>query len=168
MMRLKNKNGGFTIAEMLVALAVMAMLLTAVAVAFNASAINYDENKDMFDAINMGRQAMMRITNQLRTAKAVELPTNEANTRCSFVAADDANIRFCYHSDAKTVYLHPLAGGHPTAYHVLCRDVTSLTFSRTVVAGSPSYVKNVQISMTITVGGQRQTINSAVVLRKTL
>jgi prepilin-type N-terminal cleavage/methylation domain-containing protein len=161
----KNKRCGFTIAEMLVALAVTGILLTAVAVAFNASAINYNENRDMFNAINMGRQAMMRMTSQLRTATAVELPTNEANTRCSLVTAENTNIRFCFHNAAKTVYLHPLVSGNPTASYPLCQNVSAMTFSRTVVSG---VVKSVQISMTINVDNTSQTITSAVVLRKTL
>ena len=36
---------GFTIVELLLALAIGAMLLVAVAVAFNASAMNYQENE---------------------------------------------------------------------------------------------------------------------------
>jgi prepilin-type N-terminal cleavage/methylation domain-containing protein len=162
----KNKKCGFTIAEMLVALAVMALLLTAVAVAFNASAQNYDQNKDMFNAVNMGRQAMLRMTTQLRTASAVD--TAEANTQCSFFDAANANVRFLYDSNAKTIYLYPDLINHSTTHYVLCSNVTAMTFTRTVVVGSPSYVKSVQMSMTITVGDSSQTITSAVVLRKTL
>jgi prepilin-type N-terminal cleavage/methylation domain-containing protein len=166
MMAKKNK-GGFTIAEMLVALAVMALLLTAVAVAFNASAINYNENKDMFNVVNMGRQAMMRMTSQLRTAIAVA-PT-EANTQCSLITADNQNIRFRYDSTAQVVYLSNLdASSNITASYALCRNVTAMTFTRTVVTGTPTYVKSVQMSMTVTVGDSSQTIASAVVLRKVL
>jgi prepilin-type N-terminal cleavage/methylation domain-containing protein len=169
-MTAKKNKFGFTIAEMLVALAVMAILLTAVAVAFNASAINYGENKDMFDTINMGRQAMMRMTSQLRTAVAVKLEADEIvnpkDRGCTFLTADGKEFRFCYHADTKTVYLHPLdASGHKTADHVLCQNVTAMTFNRTVVSG---VVKSVQIPMTVTVGNSSQTIASAVVLRKTL
>ncbi len=47
---------GFTIAELLLALAVAGMLLAAVAFAFNASIINYRENEDIFKAINSKRR----------------------------------------------------------------------------------------------------------------
>jgi prepilin-type N-terminal cleavage/methylation domain-containing protein len=162
----KNKRCGFTVAELLVALAVMALLLTAVAVAFNASAINYEENKDMFNAINMGRQAIARMTNQLRTANAVA--TAEAATQCSFFDTANANVRFLYDSTAKILYLYPDLANNPSTRYVLCNNIAAMTFARTVVTGSPNYVKSVQMSMTITVGGSSQTIASAVVLRKTL
>lgn len=160
----KNKKYGFTIAEMLVALAVMGILLTAVAVAFNASATNYNENQDMFNATNAGRQAMMRMTTQLRTASAVA-PT-EANTQCSLVTADNQSVRFRYDSTAHVLYLSYLdAGSNITSSYALCRNVTEMTFNRTVVSG---VVKSVQMSMTVTVGNNSQTIASAVVLRKAI
>ncbi len=70
---------GFTIAELLLALAIASILLATVATAFNASIINYRENEDMFKVINSARQSLFRITSQLRTADAVEpsAPVNE-------------------------------------------------------------------------------------------
>lgn len=65
----KNKAAGFTIAELLLALAITALLLAAVAAAFNASVINYRENERIFRTINSARQALSRITSQLRTAR---------------------------------------------------------------------------------------------------
>ena len=50
-MRTTKYKTGFTIAELLMALAISAMLLVAVAVAFNASAMNYQENEDIFNTI---------------------------------------------------------------------------------------------------------------------
>ena len=41
-------SGGFTFAELLIALVVTGILLAAVATAFNASIINYQENEDIF------------------------------------------------------------------------------------------------------------------------
>jgi prepilin-type N-terminal cleavage/methylation domain-containing protein len=158
-----NKTLGFTIAEMLVALAVMAILLTAVAVAFNASAMNYNENTEMFNSLNTGRQAMLRITNQLRTAQQVPDTVAETNptVQCSFTPADSNQIcRFRYDSNAKTVYLD--SNGHSYA---LCNNVAAMTFNRTPATG---IVKRVLMSMTITVGNQSQTIPGAVVIRKTL
>jgi len=83
---------GFTIVELLISLAISAMLLVAVAVAFNASAINYQENEDIFRAINNSRQALFRITSQLRTAKGVDstAPINE----CSFITAAGEDITY--------------------------------------------------------------------------
>jgi prepilin-type N-terminal cleavage/methylation domain-containing protein len=164
----ENKRDGFTIAELLVALAITAILLTAVAVAFNASAINYNENAEMFNALNRGRQAMLRITNQLRTANAVA--TTEAATQCSFFDATNTNVRVLYDNTDKIIYLYPDLTNHSTTRYMLCNNVTAMTFTRTVGvdSGGHTCVKNVQMSMTVTVGDNSQQITGAVVLRKTL
>jgi prepilin-type N-terminal cleavage/methylation domain-containing protein len=161
----KYKTSGFTIAEMLLALAVMAMLLTAVAVAFNASATNYNENKDTFNAINTARQALMRMTNELRTAEANSIPSSEAATQCSFTTAEGRISKFRFNSNSHEVYLDYIDSGGNSHSPLLCDHVSAMTWTRWPTTGM---VKGVQMSMTITVGGTTKTINSAVVLRKTL
>jgi prepilin-type N-terminal cleavage/methylation domain-containing protein len=159
-MRMLNKSG-FTIAEMLVALAVMAILLTAVAIAFNASAINYNENSEMFKALNGGRQAMMRMTTQFRTAEQVPVTETDPNIQCSFTPADSNQVcRFRYDNAAKAVYLDSAGNSY-----LLCDNVTAMKFNRWAVTG---VVKGVQMSMTVTVGNDSQTITGAAVLRRTL
>src|SRR5512134_2510895 len=84
---------GFTIIECLIGLAISAILLAAVAVAFNASIINYRENEDMFWSVNNARQALARMTSEVRTGyfnpniNPVQL--TEPNTQCSFFTASD-------------------------------------------------------------------------------
>jgi prepilin-type N-terminal cleavage/methylation domain-containing protein len=58
--------GGFTLAEILIALAITGLLLAAVAVTFNASVMGYQENEAIFKTVNDGRQALFRITTQDR------------------------------------------------------------------------------------------------------
>ena len=65
--RSTKSAAGFTIAELLIALAITGILLAAVAVAFNASFTNYRENEDIFKSINKARQVLFRITTQIRT-----------------------------------------------------------------------------------------------------
>ncbi|MEE9369985.1 MAG: prepilin-type N-terminal cleavage/methylation domain-containing protein, partial [Sedimentisphaerales bacterium] len=66
-------TGGFTIVELLISLAIAALLLAAIAVAFNASVINYRENEDIFKTVNNTRQALSRITTDLRTGHSFKL-----------------------------------------------------------------------------------------------
>lgn len=157
------KSNGFTIAEMLVSLAVMAILLTAMAVAFNASATNYKENAEIFNAINTGRQAMLRMTNQFRTAQRNSIPTSETNPtiQCSFVPVDSNQFsRFRFDNAGKAVYLD--SGGNS---YLLCDHVSAMNFNRWVVG---TEVKGVQMSMTITVGNENRTISGAAVLRRAM
>jgi len=58
---------GFTIAELLLSLAITAILLAGMAVAFNASMTNYQQNEDIFKSVNSARQALFRMTTQIRT-----------------------------------------------------------------------------------------------------
>jgi prepilin-type N-terminal cleavage/methylation domain-containing protein len=165
----KNYRCGFTIAELLVALAVTAILLTAVAVAFNASAINYNENTEMFKALNTGRQAMLRMTNQLRTANSAS--TTDPNSRCYFWTGDTPSLHrgFRYaNNEVDLVYLD--SAGNVTASYMLCENVADMKFTRTTGLDSNNQpcVKSVQMSMKITVGDNSQKVTGAVVLRKTL
>jgi len=160
-MRNTKHNRGFTIVEMLIALAITAILLTAIAVAFNASIINYTENQNIFKAINSVRQALSRITTQVRTGMVD--PNNISDqTRCKVLCADGSTVTYRYESGAQKLYLN--TGGTD---HLLCDNVTAMTFKKD--NGTPTGdVKSVQISMTVVSGDVRQTVSAAAVVRKVL
>jgi len=158
--------GAFTVVEALVALAVVSILLVAVAVAFNASAINYRENNDIFKAVNGARQALFRITTQLRTADAVnpDALTNE----CSLITAGGEDITFRYNSADKKLYLVTNDDLTDDDY-VLCNNVTAMTFTKdTVTEGSQTKVKSVQISITVAAGDTQRMVSAAAVIRRNL
>jgi type II secretory pathway pseudopilin PulG len=158
--------GAFTIAEVLIALAVVSILLAAVAVAFNASAINYRENSDIFNAVNNARQALFRMTTQLRTADAVN-PDSLSN-ECSLITAGGDDITYRYNSSAKKLYL--ITNDITTdSDYVLCDNVTAMTFTKDIVTeGSQTKVKSVQISMTVAAGDIQRTLSAAAVIRRNL
>jgi prepilin-type N-terminal cleavage/methylation domain-containing protein len=156
----------FTLAELLIALAVTAMILAAVATAFNASIINYKQNKDLFQAVNNSRQALSRITTQLRSATAVDTasPTNE----CTLITAAGEDITYQYNSSDSTLYLVTNDDLTDEDY-IICEDVTAVTFTKqTDSDGGPTFVKSMLISMVITVDDISQTVSSAVVIRRNL
>ena len=160
-MRNKRYHRGFTIVEMLIALAITAILLTAIAVAFNASIINYTENQNIFKAINSVRQALSRITTQVRTGMVD--PNNISDqTRCKVLCADGSTVTYRYESVEQKLYLD--ASG---VNHLLCDNVAAMTFKKD--NGTPTGdVKSVQISMTVVSGDVRQTVSAAAVVRKVL
>jgi prepilin-type N-terminal cleavage/methylation domain-containing protein len=155
------RRPAFTMIECLLGLAISAVLLTAVAVAFNASLVNYRENERMYVTINSGRQALTRITTQLRTADAVDLaaPANE----CSFITAEGDDITYEYRAAANTLYL-VLDDG--TEY-VLCENVTGANFTRTLTDDGLA-CKSVQISLSVEDGDYERTLSAAAVVRKNL
>ncbi len=161
----KSNPNGFTIVEMLMALMIMGMLLAAVAVAFHASSLSYRHNEEMYRAMTTARAALLRITNDIRTADAVAV--TEPAGQCSMVTAAGSDITYLYNSGDSTLYL--VTNDDTTdADYVLCSGVTSITFDRATVPDDAGKIRNVQISMTVTAGSNSQTISTAAVLRKNL
>jgi len=163
MKKTRNKTG-FTIAELLIALAISGILLAAVAVAINGSVINYEQNEDIFKTINSARQALFRITTQLRTANAAD--PNSPSNQCTFITADGENITYDFRAANKKLYLITNSDGQE---YLLCDNVTAMTFTKNVVTeDSLIKVKSVQINMTVASGNVQKTISSAAVIRRNL
>ncbi|MCD6394593.1 MAG: prepilin-type N-terminal cleavage/methylation domain-containing protein [Planctomycetes bacterium] len=160
--RLRSKVG-FTLVETLIALALLAMIMAAVGVAVQASAMNYKANENIFAAMSTARQAMTRITSDLRTAWPVEV--SEPPNQCSMITADGRNITYRWNDTDETLYLD--INPNVDSY-VLCENVTDMRFDRTPVPGDPTNVKDVRILMKVTVGGQSQTVASAAVIRRNM
>ncbi|MGB2807726.1 MAG: prepilin-type N-terminal cleavage/methylation domain-containing protein [Sedimentisphaerales bacterium] len=158
----KNENG-FGLVELLIALAITALLLVAVAVAFNASVMNYTQNEDMFKALNSARQALVRITTQLRTGYLVD-PCAPSN-KCSFYTADGSDITYRYNAAENKLYLITNDDLSDSDY-VLCDNITSMSFVKTPTDDG-SDTKSVQISITVSSGDVQQTVTSAAVIRRT-
>jgi prepilin-type N-terminal cleavage/methylation domain-containing protein len=151
---------GFTLAELLIALAVMGILLTAVAVAFNASFTNYRENEDIFKTVNKARQALYRITSQLRDANSVD-PNSPIN-ECAIETAEHSFETYRYNNGDSKLYLDVSGNSY-----VLCDNVAAMTFTKTRTIDGIE-VKSVQISMTVASGDTQRTISAAAVIRRNL
>ncbi len=178
MKKAQSKNG-FTIVEMLMSLVILAMLMTAVAVAFDASVTNFQVNQGISKTTNAARAALMRMTTEIRTAgyndgsgfMAVASLNgggtfvDTVNTQCSLVASDGRHIAYWYDSQAKILYLHD---GSSNQDYVLCRNVTAATFERAQAADGT--VRNVRIVMTLTDdnGNNPRTFAAAAVVRRNL
>ena len=160
----KAYGGGFTIVELLLALTIASILLAAIAVAINASIINYRENEDIFKVINSSRQALLRMTTQLRTGDNVSV--SDPNNRCSFFTAEDKDITYEYRSADNKLYLITNDDLSDPDY-VLCDNVTDMTFTKTLTDDGTD-CKSVQISITVAQGNAEQKISAAAVIRRNL
>ena len=160
--RPRTSLAGFSIVELLVALAITSLVLVAVAVAFNASIINYRQNEDIFASINNARGALLRMTTQLRTGHLVE--PNAPGNECSFYTADERDITYQYRSSDGKLYLITNSDGKE---YVLCENVTSMSFIKTPTDDGLD-VKSVQISITVVVGTAQQKVSAAAVIRRNL
>jgi prepilin-type N-terminal cleavage/methylation domain-containing protein len=159
--RSTKSAAGFTLAELLIALAVMGILLAAVAVAFNASFTNYRENEDIFKSINKARQALNRITTQIRTANRVYV-IDETLEQCSMETPDGQYIRYQYNDANNALYMETNGNNY-----ILCDNVTDMNFVKTKAVDN-DFAKNVQISITVASGNIERTISAAAVIRRNL
>jgi type II secretory pathway pseudopilin PulG len=159
---LQNCVAGFTVVECLISLAICAMLMTAVAVAFNASLVNFRENEEMFQSINSARQALTRMTTQLRTASGVS--TAEPVNQCLFRTAADELLTYEYRSADNKLYLITNADLNE---YLLCDNVTNATFTKTP-STTPGDAKSVLISLTVRCGASERTLSAAAVVRRAL
>jgi type II secretory pathway pseudopilin PulG len=158
----RSHAAAFTVVECLISLAISALLMTAVAVAFNASLVNFRENEEMFESINHARQALSRMTSQLRTGQYID--PNAASTECSFYTASNEDITYEYRAADKKLYLITNSDG---SEYTLCDDVTDASFSRTPTADNTD-CKSVLISMTVQCGNSTRTLSAAAVIRRNL
>jgi len=167
---------GFTLVELLLGLAISGMLLAALAAAFNASVVNYQENREAYEAVNNARLALFRMTTQLRTA-GWEDPNGvivavtpddpddpNAASRCSFYTSSGEDITYEFRSPDRTLYLITNADGQES---VLCGNVTAATFAKTPTPDGED-CNGVQISLSVESNGQTRTFSSSVAVRRKL
>lgn len=171
-MKQSHKHGAFTIVEMMMSLVILAMLMTAVAIAFDASVTNFNANQGLYKTVNTGRQALLRITNDLRTAQAVALigtGGDADNSECSIVLADGSDVTYKYDSDDDTLYYVTNDDTTDDDYR-LCENITSMTFNRSVNPDDTTAIRSVRIVMTITddLGQVEKTLATASVIRRNL
>ncbi len=160
-----NSGAGFTLIELMLVLAIMAVLMAAVGIAFNGVSTNHRENDNAFKAINQARQAVQRITAQLRTADAVDpcAPAHE----CTFVASDGSLLTYTFDSNAGKLYLKTDDDLSDPDY-VICDDVSSANFAKSTSAANPTLVKTVQIELTTEVGNATKKICAAAAIRRNI
>lgn len=172
-----KKTTGFTIVEVMLSLTILAILMTAVAFAFDASVTNYQANKGIYETVNTARQAMLRITNDLRSAQAVALigGGDPDNTQVSLVTNTGTDITYRYDSTDNTLYYDDNAS---SSNYVLCNNVTGATFNRTEHqidrdsgAGGMvtiTAIRDVRIVLTLTddTGNISHTLAAATLVRK--
>jgi prepilin-type N-terminal cleavage/methylation domain-containing protein len=126
---------GFTVVELLLALVILAILLTSAALAIHASMQSYTENDKIAAATQTGRSVLERITREVRTAAAVnsETPASELQLIPPADGSGLQEIRYEHAGD--TLYYHRTVNGTTTTYVLIGGqddDVKVHSFSVTV------------------------------------
>lgn len=162
MLRQTKAGDGFTVVEVLIALVITALLLTATATAFNASVVGYRANEDIFKSINNARQALYRMTTQIRTGQSFKL--TDPATKCTFFTADNQDITYEYRASDKKLHLINNDTGRD---YVLCENVTALNFTKALTTDGTD-LKSVCISITVSSGNVQKKVSAAAAIRKNM
>jgi prepilin-type N-terminal cleavage/methylation domain-containing protein len=160
---------GFTLVELLMALAISTILLTGLGVAFSACMTSYTVNKDTYNGLNNARLALGRMVSELRTGYWVD--PNASLSQCNFYKASDEdvgdvndNIGYDYRSEDKTLYIVTHVNGND---YVLCRNVESATFTK-IPTEDNADCQSVHIDLTVSSGAIEQTFSQSVTIRRNL
>jgi len=151
-------NNGFTLVELLIALALMAALLSALAAGVHASLQNYDENDKIAQTTQTSRAVLDRMASDLRTADGLTVTT----TSVTITPPDnDENLAKAVYSWQNGALTYSQTIGAQTKSYTLLDgsgDVKIQSFSVSNQMGKDAKgvdcIVNVTIKMTLSANGK--------------
>ena len=125
--RRARSKAGMTLPELLLALAVTAILLAATAVAFDAALRNYETNRQLGLASMSTRNAVHQMCSTIRSAwndpdEDMIIVSTDGN-ECDLVNADDQNVIYRYYPDDDEIKMTNDGG---TNWYTLLRNIVPL------------------------------------------
>jgi prepilin-type N-terminal cleavage/methylation domain-containing protein len=152
--RRQRKQTGLGLIELLISLAIVAMLLTAVGTAFSASSKIINEN-DQFQRASQGaRVALHQILTEIRRCDAVDISTHVVEVLRPESVRETGELSRRYRYDATTgrllmAIVH--TDGTTSDEYVLARNISTLTFGKEMGVNSNNTACVVRATMTLTV-----------------
>jgi len=172
---LRRCRAGLSLVEILVALSIAALLLTATAAAFDAALHSYKVNYDTTMVNVAARNSLYRMCNSLRSAwndpDYDTIDVNVDGTECEFVDAAGRDIIYRYDDTNKQLQMN-LNGGEQ--WYVLVENVEPISvgdavFTSTNAAGfPPGTVGQVEMRFRIEHGDITRAISAAAVPRNVI
>ena len=148
---ISKSRRGLSLAEVMISLAISAMLLTAVAAAFTASSDAIETNDEFFRASQAARVSMNQILTEIRRAKVINKDASNSKV-LAMTCYDDKNRDYIYDTAAKKLMLvtsDPMAPNY-----TLASNCTDARFAY----DNPSGLLIVRVSVTVTVQVGKNTI----------
>lgn len=165
-----SRKSGFTIVEMLIALAVTAVLLASVAAAVYAGLLSHKDNTHISDLIQAARVILDRITADVRTASAVDSgpqrltiipPANPAGlTEVEYELTGGA---LCYRRTVNGAQTEHLLAGDDGGL-----SVEAFTVGRQTAQDAEGvwYTTSVQVELTLQAGANRVSVTACACPRR--
>lgn len=142
----RRARSGLSILELMISLAISAMLLTAVAAAFTASTAAIEANDQFFRATQAARVCLNQILTEVRRAHAVAVTTG----RIDMITFDGYDRSYSYDSTNKLIKLIT-NDDLLDADYALARSVIAANFQRDQVQGDDGLWRTVRVNVTLTV-----------------
>lgn len=148
-----SNRRGLTLVEMLLALAIVAMLLAAVAVAVNGSMTSMRENDRNLALAQMVRWTLNQITTDIRTASSVSTTTNSLTVVSPANTQGITQVRYMV-SDGEFCRLRTIAGVEQT--QVLLEADGPVTVSSMAVATrvEDGTIRSVSVTLNLNQAGR--------------
>ena len=132
----RRRRRGLSLAEVLIAGSIAAMLLLAIAAAYDAMAQSVEVNDRFNRAAQIARISVRKIVEEVRTAEACQVGTSAQQSQTSIIGApnldvirgDGKIVHYLFDADAKQVRLVVDDAVSPMDV-VLARDVESASFT---------------------------------------
>lgn len=158
---------GLSLIEVMISLAICAMLLVAVATAFTASSAAITQNDQFFRATQSARVSMGQMLNAIRRCQTCDVPSAG---RVNLITFDDHDCSYVF--DSATGRLKLVTNDVTTdPDYVLARNVTNITFAADYAPDPSTQVNRVvrvTISITVKVGNNQVLLSNSAVPRRAI
>ena len=121
---LPHRTRAFTLAEVLISLALMALLMTAAALGINAANQSHTYNSEKSDLVARARGVLDRIIRDVRRAESVAVPNDRSIT---ITMLDDSTRTYAWSGIAGGDIALTVTDGDGTKSAVLTDDVQTFT-----------------------------------------
>ncbi|MBS3735013.1 MAG: prepilin-type N-terminal cleavage/methylation domain-containing protein [Phycisphaerae bacterium] len=163
---------GFTLVEVLIALALFALLMAAMGTAVHGALDSHAENTDLASATQGARVALQRICHDIRTAASVDPYAGTGTLR--LVPPEDVDaIQIDYVHDAnEQQLLYCVTDGAGQTDHVLLGgddgiDVTAFVVDHEIADdGEETYIRSTTFALTFEVDGESLTVTASAAPRR--
>lgn len=164
----RHRRRGFTVVELIISVAILAMVMTAVATAFHSSMTTYEENDKVSSAMQVAQRVMGQIKRQIRTASDVD--SADPNAILSIKnPADQSSLtlaEYRYYSGSgqlKYKIAPALSTGDDTWVLIgdSDDDMTVTDFKVTIANDTNDYALEVVVKLTFTVRGKSFTMTAS-------
>jgi len=162
----------FTIIEVLLSLAILAILLSAVALSMQGGVECFDENEEISQLIQTSQVVLNRMMSEIRTAQAVDTDTHWIGIIPP--ENDDGITNIEYELVDGVLYYRQTINGEQTSQELISSDdvakVVSFTVSRETAIGEDDliYTKSVTATLKLQAGDNRFTITTSACPRRNM